>query len=152
MIVVLGKLGKLFLMLSYCQLKSLVHLIQVTAYAPVSHGSHEAVWQWQILTDLPSPSGMMEAGTVVPTLKALTVRVHENQDFILAAGDEEAVVISPSGSILTSIDLPARHTHAFEDFSNDGQTDLILVTSSGVYGFVQTRQPSAHKWVAFFLL
>ncbi|KAF2312355.1 hypothetical protein GH714_034340 [Hevea brasiliensis] len=57
----------------------------------------------------------------------------------------EAVVISPGGSIQTLIDLPATPTHALisEDFSNDGLTDLIVVTSNGVYGFVQTRTPGA---------
>ncbi|KAK1588636.1 hypothetical protein Q3G72_025282 [Acer saccharum] len=122
---------------------------EVTAYSPGTHG-HDAVWQWQLLTDatwsnLPSPSGMMEAGSVVPTLKAFSLRVHDNQQMILAAGDQAAVVISPGGSILTSVDLPAPPTHALvcDDFSNDGLTDLIIVTSNGVYGFVQTRQPGA---------
>ncbi|KAJ0040071.1 hypothetical protein Pint_28361 [Pistacia integerrima] len=122
---------------------------EVTAYSPASHG-HDAVWQWQLLTgatwsNLPSPSGMMEANLVVPTLKAFSLRVHDNQQMILAAGDQEAVVLSPGGSILTSVDLPAPPTHALvcEDFSNDGLTDLILMTSNGVYGFVQTRQPGA---------
>lgn len=123
---------------------------EVTAYSPGLHG-HEAVWQWQILTgatwsNLPSPSGMMEGGgTVVPTLKPFTLRVHDNQDLILVAGDQEAAVISPGGSLLTTVDLPAPPTHALvcDDFSNDGLTDLVLVTSSGVYGFVQTRQPGA---------
>lgn len=88
---------------------------------------------------------MMEAGTVVPTLKAFPMRVHDNQELILAAGDQEAVVISPGGSTLTTVDLPGTPTHALicEDFSNDGLTDLIVVTPSGVYGFVQTRQPGA---------
>lgn len=87
----------------------------------------------------------MEAGRVVPTLKAFPLRVHDSQELILAAGDQEAVVLSPGGSVLTTIDLPAPPTHALvsEDFSNDGLTDLILVTSSGVYGFAQTRQPGA---------
>ncbi|KAL5752565.1 hypothetical protein ACOSP7_022762 [Xanthoceras sorbifolium] len=122
---------------------------EVTAYSPGTQ-SHDAVWQWQLLTDatwsnLPSPSGMMEAGTVVPTLKTFSLRVHDNQQMILAAGDQAAVVISPGGSTLTSVELPAPPTHALvcEDFSNDGLTDLILVTSNGVYGFVQTRQPGA---------
>ncbi|CAL5366307.1 unnamed protein product [Camellia sinensis] len=121
----------------------------VTSYAPGLHG-HDAVWQWQLVTgatwsNLPSPSGMMEAGMVVPTLKAFSLRVHDNQELILAAGDQEAVVLSPGGSILTSVVLPAPPTHALicDDFSNDGLTDLILVTSSGVYGFVQTRHPGA---------
>lgn len=88
---------------------------------------------------------MTEGGMVVPTLKALSLRLHDNQQMVLAAGDQEAVVISPGGSIQTSIDLPAPPTHALicEDFSNDGLTDLIVVTSNGVYGFVQTRTPGA---------
>ncbi|CAK9157078.1 unnamed protein product [Ilex paraguariensis] len=122
---------------------------EVTSYSPGLHG-HDAVWQWQLLTgatwsNLPSPSGMMESGMVVPTLKAFTLRVHDNQELILVGGDQEALLISPGGSILASIDLPAPPTHALvcEDFSNDGLIDLILVTSNGVYGFVQTRQPGA---------
>ncbi|GMY12400.1 FG-GAP repeat-containing protein [Fagus crenata] len=122
---------------------------EVTSYTPGLHG-HGADWQWQLSTgatwsNLPSPSGMMEAGMVVPTLKAFPLRVHDNQEVILAAGDQEAVVISPGGSPLTSVDFPGSPTHALicEDFSNDGLTDLILVTPSGVYGFVQTRQPGA---------
>lgn len=88
----------------------------------------------------------MEAGSVVPTLKSFKLRVHDSQELILAAGDQEAVVLSPGGSTLAKLEeIPAPPTHALvtEDFSNDGLTDLILVTSSGVYGFVQTRQPGA---------
>ncbi|THF99235.1 hypothetical protein TEA_013115 [Camellia sinensis var. sinensis] len=127
---------------------------EVTSYAPGLHG-HDAVWQWQLVTgatwsNLPSPSGMMEAGMVVPTLKAFSLRVHDNQELILAAGDQEAVVLSPGGSILTSVVLPAPPTHALicDDFSNDGLTDLILVTSSGVYGFVQTRHPAVYRCIS----
>lgn len=126
-----------------------ISVSQVTSYSPGLHG-HGAVWNWHLLTgatwsNLPSPAGMMEAAVVVPTLKAFSLRVHDNQEVILAAGDQEAIVISPGGSILTSLELPASPTHALiaEDFSNDGLTDLILVTSTGVYGFVQTRQPGA---------
>ncbi|OMO56951.1 hypothetical protein CCACVL1_26096 [Corchorus capsularis] len=123
---------------------------EVTAYSPGLHG-HDAVWRWQLLTEatwsnLPSPSGMMEGGgTTVPTLKPISLRVHDSQQMILAAGDQTGVIISPGGSILASIDLPAPPTHALitEDFSNDGLTDLIVVTSNGVYGFVQTRRPGA---------
>ncbi|CAI0392947.1 unnamed protein product [Linum tenue] len=122
---------------------------EVTSYAPGLHG-HDAIWQWQLMTyatwsNLPSPSGMMESGTVVPTLKAFQLRAHDTQQMILAAGDQEAAVISPGGSIKTKVELPAAPTHAIiaEDFSNDGLTDLIVVTSNGVYGFVQTRTPGA---------
>lgn len=87
----------------------------------------------------------MEGGLVIPTLKPFPLRLHDNQEMILAAGEQEAVVISPGGSILATIELPGPPTHVLirEDFSNDGLTDIILVTSSGVYGFVQTRQPGA---------
>ncbi|KAL0349562.1 UNVERIFIED_CONTAM: hypothetical protein Sradi_4105400 [Sesamum radiatum] len=121
---------------------------EVTSYSPGVHG-HDAIWNWQLLTgatwsNLPSPSGMTES-TTVPTLKAFPLRQHDSQELILAAGDQEAVVLSPGGSLLTTVDLPAPATHALvcDDFSNDGLTDLILVTSNGVYGFVQTRQPGA---------
>ncbi|XP_058110246.1 uncharacterized protein LOC131253300 isoform X2 [Magnolia sinica] len=121
---------------------------EVTSYSPGLNG-HDAVWRWQFITgatwsNLPSSSRIMEAA-VVPTLRAFSLRVMDNHELILAAGDQEAVVISPGGSQLTSIDLPAPPTHAVipVDFSNDGLTDLIVVTSSGVYGFVQTRQPGA---------
>lgn len=129
-------------------LENVTRIFQVTSYSPGLHG-HDAVWNWQLLTgatwsNLPSPSGMTES-TVVPTLKPFPLRQHDTQALILAAGDQEAVVLSPGGSILTTFDLPAPPTHALvtDDFSNDGLTDLILVTSNGVYGFVQTRQPGA---------
>ncbi|KAK7406758.1 hypothetical protein VNO78_08389 [Psophocarpus tetragonolobus] len=122
---------------------------EITSYSPGLHG-HDAVWQWHQSTgvtwsNLPSPSGMMEGGLVIPTLKPLSLRLHDNQEMILAAGEQEAVVISPGGSLLATIELPGSPTHVLitEDFSNDGLTDLILVTSNGVYGFVQTRQPGA---------
>ncbi|CAI9110865.1 OLC1v1010956C2 [Oldenlandia corymbosa var. corymbosa] len=122
---------------------------EVTSYSPGLLG-HEATWNWQILTgatwsNLPSPAGLMEAGQVVPTLKSFRLRAHDSRELILAAGDQEALVLSPGGSILATVELPAAPTHALVtvDFSNDGFTDLILVTSNGVYGFVQTRQPGA---------
>lgn len=131
-----------FMTLMYC-------LPQITSYSPGLHG-HGADWQWQISTgatwsNLPSPSGMMEAGTVIPTLKAISLRVRDDREMVLAAGEQEAVIVSPGGSVQASIDLPASPTHALicEDFSNDGLTDIVLVTSTGVYGFVQTRQPGA---------
>ncbi|XP_074576516.1 uncharacterized protein LOC141833031 [Curcuma longa] len=121
---------------------------EVTCYSPGLH-DHEAIWRWQISTgvvwsNLPSPSGMME-NVVVPTLKSVPLHAHTNREVIVAAGEHDAVVISHGGSILATIDLPGPPTHALilEDFSNDGLTDIILVTSSGIYGFIQTRQPGA---------
>lgn len=124
-------------------------VFQVTCYSPgLLH--HDAIWRWQLLTGAKWSnhhpiSGMMEANRVVPTLKAFSLRVRDNHELILAAGDQEAVVISPGGSQLASIYLPMPPTHALipVDFSNDGLTDIILVTSSGIYGFVQKRQPGA---------
>uniref|UniRef100_A0A0E0N8E6 FG-GAP repeat-containing protein n=1 Tax=Oryza rufipogon TaxID=4529 RepID=A0A0E0N8E6_ORYRU len=121
---------------------------EVTSYSPGLLG-HDAIWRWQLSTgatwsNLPSPSGMME-NIVVPTLKAFSLRAYDPKQVIIAGGDLEAVVISPSGGLLASIELPAPPTHALvlEDFNGDGLTDIILVTSGGVYGFVQTRHPGA---------
>lgn len=82
---------------------------------------------------------------MVPTLKAFSLRAYDPKQVIIAGGDQEAVVLSPSGGILAVIELPAPPTHALilEDFSGDGLTDMVVVTSGGVYGFVQTRQPGA---------
>ncbi|CAN6162583.1 unnamed protein product [Urochloa humidicola] len=121
---------------------------EVTSYSPGLLG-HDATWRWQVSTgatwsNLPSPSGMME-NIVVPTLKAFSLRAYDPKQVIIAGGDQEAVVLSPSGGILAIIELPAPPTHALilEDFSGDGLTDMVVVTSGGVYGFVQTRQPGA---------
>ncbi|KAF3498133.1 hypothetical protein DY000_02055992 [Brassica cretica] len=105
-----------------------------------SHGNTEATW-----SNLSSPSGLTESGTVVPTLKSFSLRFHDNQHMILAGGDEAEVILSLGGSILASIDLPFQPTHALiaDDFSNDGLTDVIVMTSNGIYGFVQTRQPGS---------
>lgn len=88
---------------------------------------------------------MMESGYVVPTLKPFSLKAHDSQQMILVAGDQEALVISSSGTIMTTVELPAPPTHALvsADFSGDGLNDLILVTANGVYGFVQTRHPGA---------
>ncbi|KAI0488304.1 hypothetical protein KFK09_028132 [Dendrobium nobile] len=122
---------------------------EVTSYSPGVHGEG-ATWRWQLTTgatwsNLPSPSGMAEEAKIVPTLKSFSLRAHDNKEVIIAGGEQEAVVISPGGSFLSSIELPGSPTHALvlDDFSGDSFTDIILVTSSGVYGFVQTRQPGA---------
>jgi hypothetical protein len=93
---------------------------------------------------LPSPAGIVEE-KVIPTLEPLPLHVHGAHKVILVAGEQEAVILSPDGSQLTSIFLPSPPTHPilYGDFSNDGLNDLILVTSDGIYGFVQTRQPGA---------
>lgn len=126
----------------------MLRLFQVTSYSPGLHGEG-AIWRWQLTTgatwsNLPSPSGMME-GAVVPTLKSFRLRAHDHHEVIIAGGDQEAVIISPGGSTLATIELPESPTHSLvlEDFSGDGLTDIVLLTSGGVYGFVQVRQPGA---------
>ncbi|KAJ4785577.1 tRNA uridine 5-carboxymethylaminomethyl modification enzyme MnmG [Rhynchospora pubera] len=121
---------------------------EVTSYSPGLHG-HDAIWRWQLSTgatwsNLPSPAGLTES-VVVPTLKSFSLRAHDPREVIIAAGDQEAVVLSPNGGVLTEVELPGPPTHAIilQDFSNDGLTDLIVVTAGGVYGFTQTRQPGA---------
>ncbi|KAM3213579.1 hypothetical protein ACQJBY_066150 [Aegilops geniculata] len=110
---------------------------------------HDATWRWQLSTgatwsNLPSPSGMTE-NAVIPTHKAFSLHAYDPKQVIIASGDQEAMVISPYGVLLASIDLPAPLTHALilKVFSGDGLTDVILVTSGGVYGFVQTRRSGA---------
>ncbi|KAE8786304.1 hypothetical protein D1007_39911 [Hordeum vulgare] len=72
--------------------------------------------------DLPSPSGMME-NVVIPTLKVFSLRAYGPKHAI-ACSDKEAVVISPSGGLLASIELPAPLNQALvlEDFCVDGLT------------------------------
>lgn len=121
---------------------------EVTSYSPGIHGQG-ALRRWQLLTgstwtNFPSPAGMAEE-KVIPTLKALSLHVHGPKQVILVAGEQEATIISQGGSLLASIFLPSPPTHQilYGDFSNDGLTDLVLVSSNGIYGFVQTRQPGA---------
>ena len=65
---------------------------------------------------------------MVPTLKAFSLRAYDPKEVIIAGGDQEAVVLSPSGAILAIIELPAPPTHALilEDFSGDGLTDMVV--------------------------
>ncbi|CAA6656401.1 unnamed protein product [Spirodela intermedia] len=105
---------------------------EMTAYSPGLHGE-DAVWRWQITTG---------ASWTNPPFR---LRAGDQREVVIAAGDQEAAVVSPGGVVLASVDLPAAPTHALVlgDFSGDGLADIILQTSGGVYGFVQTRQPGA---------
>ncbi|KAJ3678463.1 hypothetical protein LUZ60_002266 [Juncus effusus] len=122
---------------------------EVTSYSPGTHG-HDAIWRFQLSTgatwsNLASPMGLTET-LIVPTLKPFFLRKTPNSpQVIIASGDQQAVVISPNGAVLAEIELPAQPSHelVLEDFNDDGLTDVILVSGSGVYGFVQTRQPGA---------
>lgn len=121
---------------------------EVTAYTPGLH-QKGAYMRWQVVTGASWVGAFYQAGLsvdrVLPTLKVMSLRAHGLPQLILAAGENEAVILSPSGSQLNSILLPSPPTHALvvADFSGDSLNDLIVVTSSGVYGFVQVQQPGA---------
>lgn len=121
---------------------------EVTSYTPGLHGKG-AIRGWQTVTGATWANSPFQAGItmekIVPTLKAISLRVHGPQDVILVAGEHEAVLLSPSGSQMTSLYLPSAPTHALlvDDFSGDGLNDIIVITSIGVYGFVQKQQPGA---------
>lgn len=121
---------------------------EVTSYTPGLHGKG-AYMRWQVVTGASWMSSFYQAGVaidrVIPTLKVMSLRVHGPPQLILVAGENEAVVLSPSGSQLSGFFLPSPPTHALvvADFSGDGLNDLIVATSNGVYGFVQVQQPGA---------
>lgn len=121
---------------------------EVTAYAPGLHGKG-AIMQWQVSTRASWENSFFQAGVaverVVPTLKVISLRAHGPPELILVAGESEAVILSSSGGQLRSFFLPSPPTHELvvADFSGDGLNDIIVVTSNGVYGFVQVQQPGA---------
>lgn len=121
---------------------------EVTSYTPGLHGKGASM-RWQIVTGATWVNSPFQAGVaierVVPTLKVMSLRVHGPPEVILVAGENVAELLSPSGSQLTSVFLPSPPTHELvvADFSGDGLNDLIVVTSVGVYGFVQMQQPGA---------
>ena len=130
-------------------LNKILSVVQLTAYSPGLHG-HGAEWRWQLSTgaswsNAEAPVGMGEAAAVVPTLKVVQLRAGDEREVVIAAGELEAVVVSPGGVVLATVELPAAPTHAVivGDFSGDGLADIIVSTTSGVYGLVQRRHPGA---------
>eukprot|EP00249_Psilotum_nudum_P018309 c26740_g1_i2 orf=290-2380(+) len=119
---------------------------EVTSYTPGLHGKG-AVRHWQVVSGATWSNPHFQTGIVmgktIPTLAAMPLRVHGPLNVILVAGDQEAVLLSASGRQLANLLLPAAPIHPIliADFSGDGLNDLIVVTTSGVYGFVQAQQP-----------
>jgi hypothetical protein len=124
--------------------------VQVTLFSVTGPSKgQEAHQKWQVMTAAMWSNKLAPAGIapekIVPTLETISLSKFRQPEAILVAGEAEAVVLSPSGSQLTMISLPFPPVApmVIGDFSGDGLTDLILVTSNTIYGFVQTRQPGA---------
>lgn len=121
----------------------------MTAYNPEALHHRHGQRRWQIATPASwsnplTPAGV-QADRAIPTLLPLPLRAGGPPELILAAGDKEAVLISPTGSKLVEFELPAKPTAPLlvVDFNNDGLNDLIVTSFEGYYGFSQVRQPGA---------
>lgn len=124
----------------------------VTSYATESlnsKGPHGHM-RWQVetratWTPRESPSGIAE-DALVPTLRAVPLKVGGDPEVILVAGESEGVILAPNGVELASITLPTNPLEPIlvADFNGDRLNDLIVTTSIGTYGFVQVRQPGAY--------
>jgi hypothetical protein len=80
-----------------------------------------------------------------PTLTAMALRRHAIPSVILAAGDDEATIISEHGNEIITFDLPERPTQPLTalDFNLDGYTDVVMIGQDGIYGWAQVRRPGA---------
>jgi hypothetical protein len=80
-----------------------------------------------------------------PTLAAMSLRRHAIPSVILAAGDDEATIVSEHGHEIITFDLPERPTQPLTalDFNLDSYTDVIMIGRNGVYGWAQVRRPGA---------
>lgn len=121
----------------------------MTAYNPEALHHRHGQRRWQIASPASwsnpfTPAGV-QADRSVPTLLAMPLRSGGSPELILAAGDKDAVLISPTGSRLVEFSLPAKPIAPLlvADFNNDGLNDLILTSFEGYYGFAQVRQPGA---------
>ncbi|XP_024542548.1 uncharacterized protein LOC9648148 [Selaginella moellendorffii] len=119
---------------------------EVTSYTPAGNQ------RWQIVTGaIWSSKPMLSSFGVdraVPTLEVMALRKNGRGEVILAAGEQEAVLISSSGHQIATLALPSPPARPIvvADFSGDGFNDVIVVTASGIYGFVQTQ----HQGAVFF--
>lgn len=116
----------------------------MTSYQPSGLKLHHATLRWQISTPaswqpMETPGGIYPE--MVPTLKVFSLRSSSRSvpDAILASGDAEAVVISPNGYVADTLNLPMAPQSPIivVDFNGDGWNDLLVVTSIGIYAFLQ---------------
>ena len=80
-----------------------------------------------------------------PTLVSMALRAHAIPSVILAAGDDEATIVSEHGNELVSFELPERPSQPLVviDFNLDGYNDIVMMGHTGVYGWAQVRRPGA---------
>mmetsp|Transcript_1146 Transcript_1146/g.1924 ORF Transcript_1146/g.1924 Transcript_1146/m.1924 type:complete len:285 (-) Transcript_1146:125-979(-) len=84
-----------------------------------------------------------------PTATAIEVRSdvdHEGHQNLLVIGETALSVVSPSGSIKATAELPdiPISPPIVGDFSGDGYTDVIIRTPRGLYGYVLRRRLATH--------
>ncbi|PRW61178.1 FG-GAP repeat-containing isoform B [Chlorella sorokiniana] len=81
----------------------------------------------------------------VPTLRAMPLRPRAVPTVILAAGASAAVVMSQSGEEVDAWDLPDEPAMPLQlaDFNFDGYTDVLLVSTDGIWAWAQVRHPGA---------
>lgn len=110
---------------------------------------HHGKLRWQVASEAMWANPVAPAGLhferVVPTLAALPLRAGGPAEVLLAVGESNAVVLSPHGVVEATFPVPLGPTAAavIADFNNDRLNDLIIVTSMGIYGYVQVRQRGA---------
>lgn len=78
---------------------------------------------------------------VKPTLAAMALYTHAIPTTILAAGADQAVILSERGYPLAFLNLPQPPSHPLlvVDYNGDGLNDLILVAHEGIFGYQQVH-------------
>jgi hypothetical protein len=98
----------------------------------------------------PGGEGRAPAPRFRPTLLPLALRRHAIPSVVVAAGQEDATVLSEHGHELAWVPLPEAPAHPLLalDFNLDGYTDLVMVGRGGLYGWAQVRRPGAVPFAA----
>lgn len=132
--------------------------MQITSYATEGlhgkggKGTHGHM-RWQIQTEASwTPKDSTEAQGAEghpgwanthgrPTLTPMALRAGGHAEVILAAGETQAVVVSATGHVLTSLHLPTAPQQPIMvmDFNGDHLNDIIIISSIGIYGFIQVQ-------------
>lgn len=122
----------------------------VTAYeAEGGLHSHHGRLRWQVATEArwenPGMPNGIATELAIPTLKAMALRKGGPPEVILVAGETSAVVLSPNGHKEASFSFASNPTVPLliADFNDDGLNDIMLLSTYGIYGYVQVRQPGA---------
>eukprot|EP00899_Mesostigma_viride_P010191 jgi/Mesvir1/19173/Mv01192-RA.2 len=116
---------------------------EVTSYSSDGHILFQvgvgAAW-----TNAHVPAGMAHH-RVVPTLEPLALRVGGHPEVILAIGQSRAALLSTGGQKVGSFEIPSSPNGktVIADFNGDGLNDIVVTTTTGLYGYAQTRRPGA---------